>query len=538
MFRSAYGRVSSISGFIKPKEALNEPITFNYIDKIPNIVKKQIDNFRNNVLSIPLVINGEASHYSMDNVYKNQIIPYDHKNICASYPLAGNYELKKAIDSSSRGKKIWNDIPLQKRIDIFWKAGDLVANQYRDRLLAATMLGQGKTIYQAEIDSVCELADFFRFNAMFRQQLEDEQPISGNNEINISTWCGLDGFVGAITPFNFTAIGGNLATAPLLMGNSTIWKPSDGSVLSNYLIYEIMLEAGMPPEVIQFIPSDPSIFIDNMIESKKMGGTVFTGSSSVFSNIIKKIYSRMDEYTFYPRVIGETGGMNYHFIFPDVENLEWVVESTIRGAFEYSGQKCSATSRIYLPNNIYHDFRRILENKMSVLKIGSPEDDYIFTSSVINSRSYNECKTHIEKNYDTIIYGGECYDSTGYYVNPTIIYENNLKSRIWEKEVFGPILVIHPYNLDNLDETVIHCTKTANNYRLTGAVFTEGNYENYINKYFMGSVGNMYINDKSTGSVVGNQPFGGFGISGTNDKAGSKYFLTRFGNNMIIKNKI
>ena len=230
--------------------------------------------------------------------------------------------------------------------------------------------------------------------------------------------------------------------------------------------------------------------------------------------------------------------MNYHFVFPDYDNMEWLVESTIRGAFEYSGQKCSATSRIYLPENMMDEFKRIFEEKMTKMLISSPEEDGVFTSAVIHKRSYDTCKSHIEKYYDNIVYGGECYGDKGYFVHPTVIREDNLDSDIWAKEVFGPVLALHPYSVDKLDLTALHCAKFANPYRLTGAVFTKGDYDDYVEKYFVGSVGNMYVNDKSTGSVVGNQPFGGFGISGTNDKAGSKYFLTRMGNSMITKFRV
>lgn len=536
MMRRSFSSFSSAIS-LKSNVAVNEKITYQYVDKVPSSVKKQISYFRRNILSIPLVIKGKAYHYSFENNYGKQIIPYDKENICASYPLAGCYELNMALEGVEYGKKIWNSLSLQKRIDIFWKAGDLVANEYRFRLLAGTMLGQGKTIYQAEIDGICELADFFRFNAMYREQLESEQPISKDGERNVSSWVGLDGFVGAITPFNFTAIGGNLATMPLLMGNSVIWKPSDNAVLSNYLVYELMLEAGMPPEVIQFVPSNPELFMGKMVKSRRMGGLLYTGSSSVFNGILERVYSGVSDYDFYPRVVGETGGMNYHFVFPDYDDMDWLVESTIRGAFEYSGQKCSATRRLYLPEDKYDEFKRKFEERMNGLVVGSPEDDDVFTSAVIHKRSYDGLNDHIEKNYDKIVYGGECIDRKGYYVNPTVIMEDNLGSVLWEREVFGPVLVIHIYKTSELDKVMKHCVG-CNKYRLTGSVFTNGGYEEDVGRLFLGSVGNMYMNDKCTGSVVGNQPFGGFGISGTNDKAGSKNFLTRMGNNIVVKNRI
>lgn len=514
----------------------NQKINFSFIDKVPNEVKKEINKIKNEVNKIPLIINGEEI-YNTDK--KNlQKIPYQHNNVIAEYSVSDRTNIRKAIESSIKSKQNWNIISTNKKYEIFLRAADLISNKYYNKLLAATIVGQGKNIYQAEIDAICELADFLRFNVKYHNELSNEQPISEGNIINKSRWTGLNGFVASITPFNFTAIGGNLATAPLLMDNPVIWKPSDYSILSNYYIYQIMVEAGMPENMIQFVPSEPNLFLEETLNSDVFSGLAFTGSSYVFNDILKKSYQNVRKYNSYPRIIGETGGNNFHFVFPDCKDesfLKYIVNSTIKGAFEYSGQKCSATSRIYLPKNLYIDFIVLLRKEMSKLNFGNPEKDYNFTSSVIHEISYNNCKNWIEKNYHRIIYGGNYNDNIGYYIEPTIIKFDDVNSPELKNEIFGPILSLCLYEESQLENTLNSCVNLTD-YKLTGSIFTEStNYLNLINKYIKLSVGNLYINDKSTGSVVGNQPFGGFGKSGTNDKAGSKYFLTRFGNNVITK---
>lgn len=511
----------------------NVDINFSYIDKIPKKVKEEIDILKKSTTQIPLVINGEKI-YTMNT--KIQFSPYNkHQPVC-NYNVANLKHIKSAIKSSQQSIKNWKEIPLNKKYDIFSKASELIVGKYYNKLLATTMLGQGKNIYQAEIDAICELADFINFNIKYHQELHQEQPISVNHELNKSSWTGLNGFVGSITPFNFTAIAGHLATAPLLMNNPVVWKPSDSSILSNYLIYEIMVEAGMPEDAIQFVPSNPELFLDTCLESRDFAGLAFTGSSDVFNSILKKSYSNIGNYKSYPRIIGETGGNNYHFVFPNCDfMLDHIVTSTIRGAFEFSGQKCSATSRIYLPKSIFNDFMNLFESKMSKLNIGSPEEDFNFTSAVIHKNSFNKCKNWIDLNKEKVIYGGNYDDSLGYFVDPTIIKYDDINDPKFKNEIFGPILSLYVYDDNKLEETIESCTKMTD-YNLTGSVFSQNlSDDKLINKYFCRSVGNLYINDKSTGSVVGQQPFGGFGKSGTNDKAGSKYFLTRFGNNVITK---
>ncbi len=514
----------------------NQKINFSFIDKIPKEVKKEIKKIKNEVNKIPLVIDGEEIYNTERK--KVQRIPYQHNHVISEYCLSNKYNINKAIEASIRSKKTWDNISTEKKYEIFLKAADLISGKYYNKLLAATIVGQGKNIYQAEIDAICELADFLRFNVKYHSELSNEHPLDSNEVINKSKWIGLNGFVASITPFNFTAIGGNLATAPLLMNNPVIWKPSDYSILSNYYIYQIMVEAGMPENMIQFIPSEPNLFLEECLNSNVFSGLAFTGSSNIFNSILKKSYQNIDKYKSYPRIVGETGGNNYHFVFPDCEDndmLELIVKSTIRGAFEYSGQKCSATSRLYIPRKLYNDFKYLFRKEMSKLKIGSPEKDYNFTSSVIHVNSFDKCRNWINENYDNLIYGGNCDDTKGFYIEPTVIKFEEVDNPRLKKEIFGPILSLVVYDENELDNALSSCVNHTK-YKLTGSIFTQSQkYMPLINKYVKSSVGNLYINDKSTGSVVGQQPFGGFGKSGTNDKAGSKYFLTRFGNNVITK---
>lgn len=516
-----------------PKQyfAKNHPITYSYVDKFPVGVKNEIDNFRKKPMHIPKVIGGVKRY---DIMVQQQYCPYDHSVVC-DYSYANVRDMVDAVDATENGKKIWDSIGEQERCDIFLRAADLVCGEYRDKILAATVYGQGKNIYQAEIDAICELADFLRFNVQYYGELNRDGLISQQGERNESRWGGLGGFVASISPFNFTAIGGNLMTAPLLMGNPVIWKPSDYSILSNYLFYEVMCEAGMPPEVVQFIPANPNEFMDVIVRQKNMSGLVFTGSSGVFDSILMEVYRNVGLYNSYPRVIGETGGNNYHFIFPEMgDDVDLVVDKTIRGAFEYAGQKCSATSRVYVPRSMYREFMDRMVGRLEKMKMGNPEEDYNFMSAVIHRQSFDICKTWIKENYDNIIYGGATNAAKGFFVEPTIIQYDNLIDERWKKEIFGPVLSLCVYDDNDVKKTLKICSKITP-YRLTGAVFyKDEKWEDVIREVGYG-VGNFYVNDKSTGSVVANQPFGGFGKSGTNDKAGSKYFLTRFGNMIVHK---
>ena len=517
------------------RQAVNHLGKYKYFDKIPKHIRNVIKEIKFYPPMIPIVIGGQK-------IYKNlkvQYSPYNRQRHIATYSLADNYDMELAIKCSQRGKEIWNNYSLDNKIDIFNRAADLVENKYEAKLIASTILGQGKVLYEAEIDAISELSDFFRFNGQYMKELNSEKLINTDGIENNMHWTSIPGFVAAITPFNFTAIGGNLATAPLLMGNSVLWKPSEYSILSNYYIYELLLEAGLPSEVLQFIPSKPELFMNMVLNSKDFGCLAFTGSSEVFKSLLKKVYNNIDIYKSFPRIVGETGGNNYHFVFPGMEEeLDTIAKLTIIGAYGYSGQKCSATKRLYVPKSLYNKFIKIFNAKLSHFKIDNPEKNFVFSSAVIHEDSFNKCKKHILKNVNNIITSNLFDKTDGYYIYPTLIEETDLNADIWKKELFGPILTIHPYNDEDLEKTAKVCVEISGT-NLTGSVFyNDEKYEDIVNTYFKNSVGNFYVNDKSTGSVVGQQPFGGFGLSGTNDKAGSKYFLTRFGNSVVTKRRV
>ena len=501
------------------------------LGKVPKSLKSEIKNLKSRTNRIPLVINGEF-------IYKNETechSPYDFSSQVCVYSKASGVDVAKAIDSSRRGKEIWNKFSLNKKLDIFEKAADLVEGKYYNKLLASTMISQGKNYYQAEIDAICELGDFWRFNCHYRRLMENSQVAIPQTDTynNVINWVPLNGIVGAITPFNFTAIGGNLATAPLFTGNSTIWKPSDYSILSNYTVYEILLEAGVPPEAIQFIPSDPNNFLESLVNENDLAAIAFTGSDRVFENILKDTYSNIYKYNSFPRIIGETGGYNYHVVLPDVKSEKEklnIVEKTILGAFEYSGQKCSATSKIIVPEDDYEFYIFELQKRMKKLKVSSPEEDDCFMSAVISRESYLKALDFVTKNEDRILVGGKFDNTTGNYIWPTLLEDNDHYLEKNYGEIFAPILSISKYSPDKVEEVIDHIN--CSRYALTTAVFTRD--EKYFNR-FEETCGNLYFNDKSTGSIVGQQIFGGFRKSGTNDKAGSEYFLQRLANIQTIK---
>ena len=513
---------------------LNVPLRTTYKSNIDQSTLNQIKKYRNENINIPSVINGKE--YITSHT-KAQICPYNINETVCNYNVADESLLKEAIRTHKEGRSVLKKLNLQDKKKIFNKVADMFSNneKYRTSIQASTIYGQGKTVHQAEIDAVAELADFLNFNAYYLEQLESEQPYSLNatDAENYSNWNPLNGFVASITPFNFTAIGANLATVPLLMGNPVIWKPSDNAVLSNYVFYQALLEAGMPPEAISFVPSDPNLFLDTVTNSEDFSAMAFTGSSEVFENIWKKIGNNISNYNSFPRIVGETGGMNYHFVFEDAD-MENVILSTVRGAFEYSGQKCSATSRIYLPRSKAQKYIDRLIEEVNNLKIGSPEEEGTFTSAVIHDRAYNRLVDVIKRNEDDLICGGTYSNDIGYYVDPTIFLCNDHDNEIMNNEFFGPVMGIYIY--DNVEEGLNLCRQ--NKYALTGSVFTRAERNVHLaQKYLEDTCGNFYLNYKCTGSVVFQQPFGGSKKSGTNDKAGSRLFLTRFGNNKITKLK-
>jgi 1-pyrroline-5-carboxylate dehydrogenase len=507
---------------------------FNHSSKITKNIRKYINNVLENPVNIPCVVNGQKYQ---NNIY-HQISSYDNTKIISNYSKLSPSVLNSNL---SKFKDIQKDFAInftpKQRIDVFEKAANLLEKKYYDQMLAYTIVSQNKTVYEAEIDAICELADFLRFNSYYYQQLLDKQPLNSDcNVINTSKYNPLNGFVASITPFNFTAIGGNLASAPLLFGNSVFWKPSDSSILSNYLFYEILLEANLPDNILNFVPMDPRHFSNTVLNNKDLGAILFTGSSSVFDNIYKKVGNNVSKYNNYVRLVGETGGKNYHFIHTNVDDLRRIVKLTIESAYNYSGQKCSACSRVYIPKSLFNTFVSIYYDEIEDFKKTQENYGLINENSFKNTiKNLNHLKN--DKNIE-FLYGGKGFiKNNQYYIEPTLINCRKHNNISFHKEYFAPILSCYVYDDKKLDRAIALCMD--NSYSLTGSVFS--NNKKFINNFTnksMYSCGNFYINDKSTGSVVGQQPFGGSGKSGTNDKAGDINLLYRLFNQRNIKQAI
>jgi len=471
-----------------------------------------------------------------DDIIKTQRSSYNiKKNIC-EYNLVDNNGINNYFNNYKKSKSQWEKYSFNDKKDIFLKTADLIENKYYDKMLAYTILGQNKTIYEAEIDAICELVDFLRFNVYYAEEIMKKQPIQTRDIMNISEYNSLNGFVASITPFNFTAIGGNLASAPLLFGNSVLWKPSDNAMLSNHLFYEIMIEAGLPEGVLNFCPMEPNMFLQRVTDQPDLSLALFTGSSNVLDKIYYNIGKNISQYNNYPRIVGESGGKNYHFIGPYndkvLRNLIDAVLKTVHSSFDYSGQKCSACSIVYVPEKYLESF--IKKVKGAVLTYNKIKSNY----GVINNKSFEKLKSIInhlkdEEEIEFICDGDITTENNSYYVGPHVLLCRNHDKILFDKEFFGPILAIYPYK--DLDDAMDKCLNT-NNYALTGAIFSDD--ETFIKKAtreMAPKTGNFYINDKSTGSVVGQQPFGGSGKSGTNDKAGDMNLLYRMFNQRNIK---
>ncbi|CAH0549381.1 unnamed protein product [Brassicogethes aeneus] len=486
---------------------------------------------------VPIVI-GDKELTSNDVRY--QVMPHNHKKKIAKFYYANKDQVNQAIQTACEAQKKWDRVPIPERLRIWEKAASLMAGPWRARLNAATMLGQAKTTIQAEIDSAAELIDFFRLNCYFLKEATKYQPISENPKVtkNSMRYRGFDGFVAAIAPFNFTAIGGNLAYTPALMGNAVLWKPSDTAVLSNWYIFEICREAGVPPGVVNFIPADGPVFGDNITASPHLAGINFTGSVPTFQRLWKQVGQNIDRYVNFPRLIGECGGKNYHFVHPTAD-VTSVVTGSIRSAFEFCGQKCSALSRMYVPESLWPKVKEGLIEEADKLKIGDPTEYDSFTSAVIDDKAFKRISGYIDhaKNSSnlSIIRGGKYDDSVGYFIQPTIVQSTDPCDKIMVEEIFGPVLAVYVYK-DKDVEDVLKLIGESTAFALTGAIFAqdEAFLKRAVEDLKM-TAGNFYVNDKSTGSVVGQQPFGGARMSGTNDKAGGPHYCLRWGNPQAIK---
>jgi 1-pyrroline-5-carboxylate dehydrogenase len=437
--------------------------------------------------------------------------------------------VEQAIKAARDARAEWSNWSWEDRAAVFLKAAELLATTWRPTINAATMLGQSKTVYQAEIDSACELIDFWRFNVQFAQDLYDEQPISSNVMWNQLDYRPLEGFVYAVTPFNFTAIGGNLPTAPALMGNTVIWKPAATAMLSSYYVLQLLHEAGLPPGVINFVPGDPVAISNALLTHRDLAGVHFTGSTGVFNSMWKTIGANMSQYATYPRIVGETGGKDFIVAHPSADPQALAV-AIARGGFEYQGQKCSAASRVYIPRSIWNDVRDRTVAMMEEIRVGDVRDFRNFMSAVIDEKSFTKISGYLDdaRKNATIVHGGTAEGKEGYFVKPTLIETRDPGYRLLCEEIFGPVVTAYVYDDDKWTETLEIVDRTSP-YALTGAVFA--NDRAAVRQAMMAlrnAAGNFYVNDKPTGAVVGQQPFGGARGSGTNDKAGSKLNLVRW----------
>lgn len=503
-------------------------------------LQKELKRQRETVLEIPLIIGGkEVRTGDLGKV----VIPHEHSHVLAKYHKASAEHVKEAIESSIEARKEWSLMSMDDRLAIFMKAADLLASpKWRSRVNAATILGQSKNFFQAEIDSACELIDFWRFNVHYAAHMYEPQPISSPGVWNRLTYRPLEGFVYAVTPFNFTAIGANLTTAPAMLGNVVVWKPSDSAILSNYYTLQLLQEAGLPPGVINWIPGNPVEITETVLADKRFAGIHYTGSTHVFKDLYAKIGSNIHNYISYPRIVGETGGKGFVFAHASAD-IEALATALIRGAYEFAGQKCSAASRAYIPESIWPTLLETLKTKMKEVKMGNPEDPSVLVNAVIHAASFQKCKSYIDHaaaaaastGNAKIEFGGKCDDSKGYFVEPTLISTRDPHYKSLVEEIFGPILTVCVYEDAKFEETLKLCDQ-ATPYSLTGAIWAQDRTALVTaDHYLENAAGNYYINDKPTGAVVGQQPFGGSRGSGTNDKAGSHLNLLRWVNARTIK---
>lgn len=524
------------NSFPRSPKAINEPVRPYHpgSDDI-NAVQQAYKTLYHQNTEVPLTINGEKIKTANTAEMRP---PHYHQHLLGTYHLAGKKEVEKAIESALEARKAWSKLSFQHRATIFLRAADLLAGPYRAKINASTMLAQSKTIHQAEIDAACEFIDFLRFNVQFAEEIYNEQPYSGDGVWNRLSYRPLEGFVYTISPFNFTAIAGNLSAAPALMGNTIVWKPSDHQMLSAHVIMEVFEEAGLPPGVINMIMGDPEMITDTVLASPDFAGIHFTGSTFVFKNIWQKIGQNIHQYKTYPRIVGETGGKDFIIAHPSAATEE-VATGIVRGAFEFQGQKCSAASRVYLPKSKAQAILDRIVSDLESISMGSPEDTKNFVTAVIHQGAFNRLKEAIEQakasNEVSILHGGNCDDSKGYFVEPTVLVTTNPHYDTMSRELFGPIVTVYIYEDKSFEDTLKLVDQTSD-YALTGAVFSKDRYAAELAiQALENSAGNFYINDKPTGAVVGQQPFGGARASGTNDKAGSKLNLLRWVSPRLIK---
>jgi 1-pyrroline-5-carboxylate dehydrogenase len=525
---------AAFAGVRRVPQPVNEP-NKSYAPGSPERaeLKARLKSMAAEKVDIPLIIGGREIRTGHTH---QAVMPHSHGHVLAEYHTAGLEQIQQAIAASNAARRDWAAWPWEDRAAVLLRAAELLATSWRATLNAATMLGQSKTVFQAEIDGACEMIDFWRFNAYFAQELYHEQPFSGPGVWNSMEYRNLEGFIYAVSPFNFTAIGGNLTTAPALMGNSIIWKPSHAAMLSSYYTYKVLEAAGLPPGVINFLPGDAATITNALLESPDFGGIHFTGSTAVFNSMWKTVGQNMDRYRSYPRLVGETGGKDFIVAHPSADPQELAV-AIARGGYEYQGQKCSAASRVYIPQSIWNEVRDRTISIMQEFKQGDVRDFRNFVSAVIDEKAFKKISGYLDdaKKNAKILQGGGAKGSEGYYIEPTLIQTTDPGYRLLCEEIFGPVVTAYVY-LDRQWEETLDIVDKTSPYALTGSIFARDRAA--IREAMSGlrnAAGNFYINDKPTGAVVGQQPFGGARGSGTNDKAGSKLNLVRWTSARTIK---
>jgi 1-pyrroline-5-carboxylate dehydrogenase len=525
-----------LKGFFHVPKAVNEPVK-SYAPNSPEkaAVLAAYKKMWNETIDVPNYIGSEEIRTGNT---RNMTPPHDHKHVVGTYHLAEKVHIEKAISNALSNRTKWASMAWEQRAAIFLKAAELIAGPYRARINAATMIAQSKNIFQAEIDASCELIDFLRYNVEFMTQIYNDQPASNSDVWNRVEYRPLEGFVYAITPFNFTAIAANLPASAAMMGNVVVWKPSDSQVFSAKIIIDIFKEAGLPDGVINVVFGDPAMISDTIFASPDFAGIHYTGSTFIFKEIWKKIGNNIHTYKTYPRIVGETGGKDFVVAHPSA-NVKQVVTGIVRGAFEFQGQKCSAASRAYIPQSLWSEVKSQLITDVKSMKMGSPEDFGNFITAVIHQGSFDKLASFIDqakKDADAeIIVGGNYDKSVGYFVEPTVIVTTNPHYATMETELFGPVMTIYVYEDSEWAET-LKLVDATSEYALTGAIFSQDRYAiEEATVTLQNAAGNFYVNDKPTGAVVGMQPFGGARASGTNDKAGSAQNLLRWVSPRTIK---
>lgn len=522
------------NGYFKVEMPKNEPVKA-YLPGSPEraSLKKELERQSAQVVQVPMIIGGKEVWTERKT---KAVMPHDHAHVIAEAASGGEKELKDAIAAALAARKAWTDMPMEHRVSIFLKAADLIAGPMRDKVNAATMLGQSKTAYQAEIDT-CELIDFLRFNVYYLQQIYDRQPNNTPNVWNRIEYRPLEGFVTAISPFNFTSIGANLPTAPAIAGNVVLWKPATTAVLSNYYVMQALMAAGLPAGVINFVPSRGSDMSKYVLSDPNLAGFHFTGSTEVFSGVYSLVGENIKKYKTYPRLVGETGGKDFIFAHNSTD-VPGLVAALTRASYEYQGQKCSAASRAFVPASIWPQVKEGMLAEIEKIKIGDITDFTNLMGAVIDASAFKTNKEYIDyakASEDAEVICGGYDDSKGYFVYPTLIEAKKPDFKTMVEEIFGPVMTVYVYPDDKLDETLASCD-TATSYGLSGAIFADDReaivkMENALK----GTAGNFYINDKPTGAVIGQQPFGGARASGTNDKAGSEINMYRWLSPRTIK---